>query len=114
MTQYDVKRSNSEKRHSERRRTRLRSGKLVDIEGRFLIECQLYDITGSGARIRVANSLRVPERFWLFDDRYTHALLAQIVWRDGLDLGVSFRDDPATPPLSETRLAELAAKYYSL
>lgn len=103
-----------EKRHSERRRTRLRSGKLVELGGRFLIECQLHDIAGSGARVRVADPSGVPDRFWLFDDRYAHALLAEVVWRDGLDLGVGFRNDPTIPPLSETRLAELAGKYYSL
>ncbi|WP_420960861.1 PilZ domain-containing protein [Brucella sp. IR073] len=106
--------STTEKRRSERRRTRLRSGKLVDLNGRFLIECQMHDIAGEGAKLRVADPRKVPDRFWLFDDFYARALIAETVWRNGLELGVRFRHNPEIPPLSETRLAELAGKYYSL
>jgi hypothetical protein len=107
-------RSVPEKRRSERRRTRLRSGKLVSLEGRFLTDCHMHDVAGGGAKIRVADPRTIPGRFWLFDDRHARALIAEVVWREGLELGVRFRDDPAVPPLSETRLAELAGKYYSL
>ncbi|KXF76000.1 pilus assembly protein PilZ [Paramesorhizobium deserti] len=107
-------RSMAEKRRSERRRTRLRSGKLVNIDGSFLIECQLHDIAGGGAKIRVADPRAVPDRFWLFDDHYAQALFAEVVWRDGLELGVRFCDDPAIQPLGEARLSKLASKYYSL
>lgn len=106
--------SQPEKRRAERRRTRLRSGKLVGIDGRFLIECQLHDIAGGGAKIRVADPRLVPDRFWLFDDHYAQALIAEVVWRDGLELGVRFRHDPAVQPLDEARLTKLAGKYYSL
>ncbi|GGA97853.1 hypothetical protein GCM10011491_27630 [Brucella endophytica] len=82
--------------------------------GRFLIECQLHDIAGGGAKLRVADPRKVPDRFWLFDDFYARALIAEAVWREGLELGVRFRHDPEVLPLSETRLAELAGKYYSL
>ncbi|RCS24000.1 PilZ domain-containing protein [Phyllobacterium salinisoli] len=103
-----------EKRSSERRRTRLRSGKIVNMNGRFLIECQLHDIAGGGAKIRVADARDVPDRFWLFDDRYGQALIAEIVWRDGVELGVRFCNDPTIQPLDDARLSKLAGKYYSL
>nr|WP_245581806.1 PilZ domain-containing protein [Phyllobacterium phragmitis] len=86
----------------------------MNIDGHFLIECQLHDIAGGGAKIRVADPQGLPDRFWLFDDRHNQALIAEVVWRDGLELGVRFCHDPTVQPLGNARLSELASKYYSL
>ncbi|EEW86826.1 hypothetical protein C048_02930 [Brucella melitensis UK19/04] len=42
-----------ERRREERQRTRLRSGKIVNLDGRFVVECQFIDIAPHGAKIRV-------------------------------------------------------------
>ena len=103
-----------ERRREERQRTRLRSGKIVGLDGRFIIECQFSDIAPHGAKLRTVEVPTVPERFWLFDDYYGRALLARVAWRDGREMGVELVSDPAVAPLDDERLAQLAGKYYSL
>lgn len=103
-----------ERRKEERQRTRLRSGKIVGLDGRFIIECQFSDIGPRGAKLRTAETPTLPERFWLFDDYYGRALLARIAWRDSREMGVELISDPALTPLKEERLVQLAGKYYSL
>ncbi len=104
----------SEKRIEERKRTRLRSGKLVMLTGQFLTECHFQNLAGGGAKIRIVSQCAVPNRFWLFDDQYCGALMAEIVWRKDLDFGVRFVQDPSIVPLNDTILSTLAGKYYSL
>ncbi|MBV2144358.1 PilZ domain-containing protein [Falsochrobactrum sp. TDYN1] len=103
-----------DRRTEERQRTRLRSGKIVSLDGRFIIECQFSDIAPHGAKLRTLEASGVPERFWLFDDFYVRALLARTIWRDGSELGVRFTTDPSVPLLDDERLRQLAGKYYSL
>lgn len=104
----------SEKRAEERKRTRLRSGKLVTLGGQFLTECHFHNLTGGGAKIRIMTPCAVPDRFWLFDDQYCGALITEIVWRNESDFGVRFVHDPAVAPLNDTTLNTLSGKYYSL
>lgn len=103
-----------ERRKEERQQTRLRSGKIVGLDGRFIIECQFRDIAPHGARLSTADVPSLPERFWLFDDFYARALLAQVVWRANREIGVQLITDSAVPVLDEERLSQLASKYYSL
>lgn len=104
-----------ERRREERQRTRLRSGKIVNLDGRFVVECQFIDIapppmerrSGCGRPYTCRNnsgSLTIIMR----------ALLARLVWRKGREFGVEFIIDPTVIPLDEERLAHLAGKYYSL
>lgn len=104
----------SEQREQDRKRTRLRSGKLVTLDGLFLTECHFQDLAEGGARIRIIGHCDVPDRFWLFDDQYCGALITRIVWRKDLDLGVQFSPDSSITPLSERVLHALSGKYYSL
>ena len=52
--------SNAEKRVEERKRTRLRSGKLVALDGHFLTECHFQNLAGGGAKIRVVSQYHRP------------------------------------------------------
>ena len=56
-----------ERRVSPRRRTRLRSGKVVDSRSAYLIDCQIYDWSGTGARLRLFDNISVPGRDQLFE-----------------------------------------------
>lgn len=103
-----------ERRREERQRTRLRSGKIVGLDGRFIIECQFADIAPHGVRLRTVEVPTLPERFWLFDDFYGHALLARVAWRNGGEMGVELIADPAVTPLGEERLSQLGGKYYMI
>ncbi len=104
----------TEKRTEERKRTRLRSGKLVTLSGQFLTECHFHNLAGGGAKIRIMSQCVIPDRFWLFDDQYCGALITEIVWRNDFDFGVRFVHDPGVAPLNDTILNTLAGKYYSL
>jgi PilZ domain len=103
-----------EQRVEERKRTRLRSGKLVTLEGQFLTECHFQNLAEGGARIRIVTQTAVPDRFWLFDDQYCGALITQVVWRRDTDFGVRFVPDTNIAPLSDRVLHALSGKYYSL
>ncbi len=92
----------------------LHVGKIVGLDGRFIIECQFSDIAPHGAKLRTVEVPTLPERFWLFDDYYGRALLARVAWRNGREMGVELVSDPAVTPLDEERLAQLSGKYYSL
>jgi len=104
----------TEKRVEERKKTRLRSGKLVTLDGQFLTECHIQNLADSGARIRIVSQCAVPDRFWLFDDQYCGALITEIVWHKDAEFGVRFVQDPSVVPLNDTVLNTLAGKYYSL
>lgn len=104
----------AEQRMEERKRTRLRSGKLVTLEGQFLTECHFQDLAEGGARIRIVSKSAIPDRFWLFDDQYCGALVTEIVWRKDTDFGVRFVPDANIAPLSDSTLNALSGKYYSL
>jgi hypothetical protein len=104
----------TEQRIDERKRTRLRSGKLVTLDGQFLTECHFHNLAEGGAKIRTVKTSTIPERFWLFDDQYCGALITEIVWRKDTDLGVRFVQDVDVLPLSEKTLSALSGKYYSL
>lgn len=103
-----------ERRGGRRFRTRLRSGKIVSLEGRFLIECQFHDLADGGARIRPVGPYRLPDRFWLFDDHERNVAYAEVAWRNGSGIGVSFECEPDAVALSHERIAHLARKYYGL
>jgi hypothetical protein len=103
-----------EKRVEERKKTRLRSGKLISLDGQFLTECHFQNLAGGGARIRIVTQCVVPNRFWLFDDQYCSALITEIVWHKDAEYGVRFAQDSSVVPLNETILNTLAGKYYSL
>ncbi|MGH6761721.1 MAG: PilZ domain-containing protein [Phyllobacterium sp.] len=103
-----------EGRRFARHRTRLRSGKLVSLVGQFLTDCQFHDVSGGGARVRLLGGETVAKRFWLFDDQYGQALLTEVAWQKGAEIGVRFIHDPAVPLLDEKRLAELSGKYYAM
>ena len=79
-----------DKRIYARRRTRLRSGKITDRDGRFLTECQIYDRSPNGARLRVTTGVPVPDRILLFDDQLSWLCAGTIAWRRANEVGVRF------------------------
>ena len=57
-----------DKRSARRRRTRLRSGKLLDPRNALLIDCQIYDRSEKGARIRLIGECPVPRSIRLYEE----------------------------------------------
>lgn len=105
--------STSEKRKDQRRRTRLRSGKILDRANRFLIETAILDRSSGGLRLRLARDCAIPETFHLFDDETELVFAAGIVWRRQALVGA--RIDPGGPVAASARqVCALRGKFYAM
>jgi len=103
-----------DRRGEDRRRTRLRSGKILDSQNKFLIECQVHDRSAQGARLRLVANVFTPTRIRLFDDEAKTVQDARIVWRRDRELGVRFAATGYAQNLRPADRASLAGKYYAV
>ena len=94
-----------ERRLSQRRRTRLRSGKIVDPRSAYVIDCQIYDWSGLGARLRLFDNVSVPGRIQLFEDISERMINAMIVWRRRREIGIYFIPHAHKVNLTQAQLA---------
>jgi hypothetical protein len=102
-----------EQRATARRRTRLRSGKILDPDNRFLVECVVHDRSAEGARLRIVADLALTSPVRLFDDEQGTLHEVSIVWRRGQEIGVRYVGS-GTASLTEAQLRQLRGKYYAL
>lgn len=79
-----------ENRRAARYRTRLRPCRILDVQNRFLVDCSLYDISATGARVRILTDQQIPQRVRLHDEQEGTTRDAQVVWRKQRELGLSF------------------------
>ena len=79
-----------ESRVSPRQRTRLRSGQIFDPLKRELIDCQIYDRSETGARLRLFANIQFPPKIRVYEDQPDRRNDALIVWRKGREIGVRF------------------------
>ncbi len=100
------------KRREARRRTHLQYGMVLDQNDRFLIDCQIYDRSNRGARLRLAANLQLPRQVRLFDDLARQMLDAEIAWRRGQNVGVRFSPAADLSSLSEAQITALRKKFY--
>lgn len=80
-------------RRTVRVRTRLRSAKIFGERGAFLAECSVFDISASGARLRLFGKigLAIPHRVRIFDEVEKTMRDGEVVWRGAARvLGVRF------------------------
>ncbi len=80
----------ADRRSGRRRRTRLNSGKLLDPRNGFLIECQIYDRSENGARVRIFADIAPPNAIRLYEDCPERLVDARVIWRNGRELGLRF------------------------
>ena len=103
----------AEKRNDQRRRTRLRAGKILDFANRFLIDVAIVDRSSTGLRLRLAKDSAIPEVFRLFDEETQVILAARLVWRRQALIGA--RLDPGGPlPATPRQIAALRGKFYAM
>lgn len=100
-----------EKRAVPRRRTRLRTGKIVAPRSVYLIECQIYDWSETGARLRLFTNAMVPSRIQLFEDVSERLINATIVWRRRREIGLRFVPRAGQKSLTKAQLACLRTGY---
>lgn len=102
-----------DKRAASRRRVRFRSGKLAAPDGKFLSDCQIYDRSPEGARLRLEASAAIPEDALLFDDERNSLSAVAVAWRRANELGIRFMMELDTPASREIA-KKLSGKYYAL
>jgi hypothetical protein len=106
-------RREGDRRDAPRRRTRLRSGKIVDVRGRFLTECLVHDLSATGVRLRVPAGVTVPPQFQVYDDQSGQLRNARVSWQRGGEAGVRFMALAETPR-DRVIAADMRRKYYKL
>jgi hypothetical protein len=94
-----------EKRATSRQRAHLRLGKILSVRNRPLAECTFYDLSVSGARVRLSTNVPLPKRIRIFDSIHEETRVADIIWRNRLDLGLRFSSGPLF--INESELREL-------
>jgi hypothetical protein len=104
----------AERRTAHRRRTRLRSGKILDIHNEFLIECQVYDRPEMGARVRLLGEIPAQSVIRLYQDDTERLFDARIVWRRGFELGLCFVRRGGARRISRVQLICLRNSYYAI
>lgn len=57
------------------------------------LDCVVLNISASGAKLRVFDTLELPVRFTLVVDKFGE-FPAELIWRDGRSAGVKFVGDP--------------------
>ena len=102
-----------DKRSLPRHRTRLRSGKVLNLANRYLVECQIHDRSPRGARLRLLGDVVVPDALRLYDDAAASVADADVVWRKDREIGLVFADGKRARDISRAQLAGLRGKYYA-
>lgn len=102
------------RREEVRRRTRLRCGKVADKKGNFLVDCQIFDRSKKGARLRLAQSRQLPDLIRLFDDEFATLSFANVIWRHDNELGIEFPDGAEANIVDGKAHAALEGKYYAV
>jgi hypothetical protein len=100
-----------EKRREQRRRTRLRAGKILDCFKRFLTDATILDRSCGGLRLRLPRDIELPDRFHFFDEEIESIYLVRIAWRTRLVLGVRRGRYVAATP---RQIASLRGKFYAI
>jgi hypothetical protein len=101
-------------RVAERRRSRLRSAKLLDSNNRFICECLIHDLSSHGVGLKLMNNIGLPPRLRLFDDETGELHVAAIAWRRGVVLGLRLRSEGAKPSIKSSLRLSLRGQYYAI
>lgn len=105
--------SAGERRDAPRRRTRLRSAKVVDPDGRFVTECLVHDLSGTGMRLRLPPGTALPKQLQVYDDQSGLLQQASVSWHRGGEAGLRLLAASDTPR-SRTVAADMRRKFYKL
>ncbi len=80
----------SSERRQEKRLRALKSGKIAFNDRRSVIDCMIRDLSKHGAKLLVATSVGVPDRFDLVLDADHSSYSCRLAWRTEKELGVEF------------------------
>lgn len=104
----------TEPRHSPRRRTRLRSAKVLDPHNAYLCDALIQDRSDEGMRLLLGRNIGLPARFGLHDDETGEVVTVRTAWRRGHAVGVRVVQNGPPTPLTRSQLAALRGRYYGV
>jgi hypothetical protein len=107
------KSSGGELRRAGRRRTRLRSAKILDAANAFVCDCLIYDRSATGLRLTLARDIGLPPQFQVHDDESGAVESVATVWRRGATLGARFCGYGAST-LRPSERAALRGSFYAV
>ncbi|MEP3045859.1 MAG: hypothetical protein ABJL55_12855 [Roseibium sp.] len=92
----------NERRLSPATRTRLRGGRLLDMDENLISKCTLYDLENGNVGIVVPDAeIEIPGTVYIQDDKDLFIVLAKIRWRMGPNLGIAYLEQPVSLGLRE-------------
>ena len=101
-------------RAAGRRRTRLRSAKILDAANAFVCECLVHDRSASGLRLSLARNMGLPPYFRVYDDESGAVDTVETVWRRGAVLGVRYSQALAAAPIKPSDRSALRGLFYAV
>src|SRR5262245_10325503 len=89
---------------SDERRTLLRKrsflqGRLYFNNRRSSLDCLVRDISDQGAKLKVSDSIAIPEFVELHIPNKDETYRAKVQWRTGVEIGVTFENDQEAPSI---------------
>ena len=105
---------------SDERRTLLRKrsflqGRLYFNNRRSSLDCLVRDISSQGAKLKVSDSIAIPEFVELHIPNKDETYRAKVEWRNADEIGVGFNLDEGSPPLAPGMPAgDLSARIHKL
>ena len=103
-----------ERRAGARRRLRLRSGKLLDSQNKFICECLVRDESPQGLCLKLAKNLGLPVRYRLYNDETGTLSVVATIWRRGELLGVRYCPTSKPAAIKESDRSALRGRYYAI
>jgi hypothetical protein len=93
-------------RRSVKRTHMLKHGKIIAQSA--TIDCMIYDLTNSGAGLRISPGEAVPDHFELIFDSALFSRKCRVQWRNNERLGVAFFEAQSTEVVAGPSLANCA------
>jgi hypothetical protein len=106
--------ASGDRRSCARRRVRLRSGKLLDPQNKFISECLMRDESPQGLCLKLARNVGLPVRYRLYNDETGLITVVATIWRRGEMVGVRYCPTPKPVSIKEADRSALAGRYYAI
>lgn len=90
MTDANTAPPPSEDRRAKPRQRTLKGGRIAFGHGSRTIDCQIRNMTDTGAKLTFTSTIGVPDEFDLLVPSDQRAIGAKAVWRTGRDIGIAF------------------------
>jgi hypothetical protein len=107
-------RGRGDHRAAGRRRTPLRSAKILDQANTFVCECLIHDRSASGLRLALARNVGLPVHFRVYDDETGGVDAVVTVWRRGAAVGVRFSRAGGPVSIKPSERSALRGRYYAI